>query len=189
MAGVAAELTRLDHAVYEAIAATETPRLDAAMRAVSRAADHSKLSLAAAAVLSAAAGAPGRRAAVGGLASVSVTSAAVNLVIKSLARRYRPDRAGAGVPTRRHVPMPASRSFPSGHSASASAFAVGASRWMPAAGAPLYALAAVVSYSRVHTGVHFPGDVLAGSVIGLTIGSLTVDALAAHGTALYVRES
>ncbi len=34
--------------------------------------------------------------------------------------------------------------------------------WIPGAGFPLRALAAVVAYSRVHTGVHYPGDVLAG---------------------------
>jgi undecaprenyl-diphosphatase len=178
---VAGELTRLDHAVYEAVAVTETPRLDAAMRGVSRAADHSKLSIVAAAALARAGGAPGRRAAVGGLASVAVTSAVVNLAIKPLARRRRPDRARAAVPQRRHVPMPSSRSFPSGHAAAASAFAVGASRWAPGAGAPLYALAAVVSYSRIHTGVHFPGDVVAGALIGLTLGSLTAGMVAAKG--------
>jgi membrane-associated phospholipid phosphatase len=31
---------------------------------------------------------------------------------------------------------------------------------------PLHALAAAVTYSRVHTGVHYPGDVLVGSLMG-----------------------
>ena len=48
---------------------------------------------------------------------------------------------------------------------------------LPAAGAPLYALAGLVSYSRIHTGVHFPGDVVAGALIGLVIGNLTAAAL------------
>ena len=61
------------------------------------------------------------------------------------------------------------------------AFAAAASRWMPAAGAPLYALAGLVSYSRVHSGVHFPGDVVAGALIGLTLGSLTAGVLARSG--------
>ena len=66
--------------------------------------------------------------------------------------------------------MPSSGSFPSGHSASAFAFAscVGAS--LPPAAPPLLGLAAAVAYSRVYTGVHFPGDVLVGSVIGAVIG-------------------
>jgi membrane-associated phospholipid phosphatase len=41
-------------------------------------------------------------------------------------------------------------------------------------GAPLRGLAAVVAYSRVHTGVHYPGDVIVGSVVGATIGEATV---------------
>jgi membrane-associated phospholipid phosphatase len=31
---------------------------------------------------------------------------------------------------------------------------------------PIRVLAAAVAYSRVHTGVHYPGDVAAGSVVG-----------------------
>jgi membrane-associated phospholipid phosphatase len=174
------ELARLDQAVYEAIAATATPRMDRAMRWVAHAADYSRLSMAAAAGLAVWGGRPGRRAAVGGLASVAATSAVVNLMIKPLGRRRRPDREGAAVPAGRQVPMPASRSFPSGHAAAASAFATGAVRWMPAAAAPLYALAAIVSYSRIHTGVHFPGDVVAGAVIGVTVGSLTSGVLASR---------
>ena len=37
--------------------------------------------------------------------------------------------------------------------------------------APLHALAAGVAYSRVHTGVHYPGDVVAGSLIGVVTGA------------------
>ena len=46
----------------------------------------------------------------------------------------------------------------------------------PAAAAPLRALAALVAYSRVHTGVHYPGDVLVGALIGTTLGQLTTHA-------------
>jgi membrane-associated phospholipid phosphatase len=175
----AGELTGLDTAVYAAIALTPTPRLDRGLRLLSRAADHSKLSLAASAIMAVSGGPRGRRAATGGLASVAATSAVVNLLVKPLARRRRPDRTAASVPLVRQVPMPESRSFPSGHSAAAVAFASGASRSLPAAGAPLYVLAALVSYSRVHAGVHFPGDVVAGALIGVIIGDLTGGRLAA----------
>ena len=38
------------------------------------------------------------------------------------------------------------------------------------------ALATVVAYSRVHTGVHFPGDVLVGSLLGVSIAQITLRA-------------
>jgi undecaprenyl-diphosphatase len=66
--------------------------------------------------------------------------------------------------------MPTSTSFPSGHSASAFAFAQGVSSVAPGLSVPLHAAAAAVAYSRVHTGVHYPGDVVAGSLIGIVTG-------------------
>jgi undecaprenyl-diphosphatase len=70
--------------------------------------------------------------------------------------------------------MPRSRSFPSGHAASAFAFATAAGHELPLAGLPLRGLAAVVAYSRVHTGVHYPGDVVVGSLIGSTVAGTLV---------------
>jgi membrane-associated phospholipid phosphatase len=168
-----AEMDRLDKSVYEAIARTRTPLLDRSMRAVSRAADYSKLSLAASVALAVAGGPEGRRAATRGLASVAVTATVVNALIKPLARRRRPDRAGALVPSARQVDMPRSRSFPSGHTAAAFAFATGAGRVLPWAGPPLAALAALVGYSRIHTGVHYPVDVIGGALCGVTLAEAT----------------
>ena len=168
---------RLDLAVYAAIARTPTPALDDAMGRLSRAADYSRLSLASAAALAVAGGQRGRRAAALGLGSLAATASIVNLAVKPLWKRRRPDRAGQDVPVARHVPMPSSRSFPSGHSAGAFAFATGVGHAMPRAGAPLRALAALVAYSRVHTGVHYPGDVLAGALIGTALSQLTTHAL------------
>jgi membrane-associated phospholipid phosphatase len=171
------ELSRLDNAVYEAIAQTSTPSLDRATRRLSRAADHSKLWLGTAAILAACGGPSGRRAAVNGLASVALTSAVVNIVLKPLSARRRPDRARYAVPAGRQVPMPHSRSFPSGHAASAFAFASGVATARPEAGIPLTGLAALVAYSRVHTGVHYPGDVIAGSAAGAALAPVAVAAL------------
>lgn len=42
-------------------------------------------------------------------------------------------------------------------------------RWAPAV---LLAWAAFVAYSRVHLGVHYPGDVLVGAIYGFMIGSI-----------------
>ena len=168
---------RVDVALYAAIAQTPTPALDRAMARLSRAADYSRLSLASAAVLAATGGRRGRRAATIGLASVGVAASVVNLGLKPLGRRRRPDRAVERVPVARHVRMPSSTSFPSGHSAAAFAFATGVGHVLPPAAIPLRALAALVAYSRVHTGVHYPGDVVAGALIGTALAQLTTHAL------------
>jgi membrane-associated phospholipid phosphatase len=172
-----AEVNRLDLAVYAAIAATPTPTLDRVFRRLARAADNSKLWIASATVL-ATMGPGGRRAAVNGLASVGVTSAVVNLVLKPLGRRHRPDRATHHVPITRQVTMPRTTSFPSGHAASASAFATGVASAAPEAGIPVSTAATLVAYSRVHTGVHYPLDVIAGSLTGEALALLTCAALA-----------
>jgi membrane-associated phospholipid phosphatase len=178
--GVAAwvrEADRLDLAVYAAIAATPTPAMDAGLRRLSRAADHSKLWVGCSALLAAAGGRRGRRAAENGLASIALTSAVVNLALKPLGNRRRPDRVAADVPLARQVTMPRSTSWPSGHSASAFAFATGVGAAWPAAGAPLSVLASLVAYSRVHTGVHHPSDAIAGSVSGGALAPVAVIAL------------
>jgi undecaprenyl-diphosphatase len=164
--GLRREVEALDVAVYAAIAATPTPTLDRAFAAVSRAADHSKLWTASAAVLALAGGRDGRRAAVNGMASIALASTVVNVVLKPLGRRRRPDRAAYAVPLARQVAMPVTTSFPSGHAASAFAFATGVTREMPTVGIPMYGAAAAVAYSRVHTGVHYPLDVIVGAVVG-----------------------
>lgn len=168
---------RVDVAVYAAVAATPTPSLDRGMSALSRAADRSGLWIAAAAAMAVTRGPRGRRAAVEGLASTAVTSAAVNLVAKPLARRRRPDPVALRVPLARQGAMPTSRSLPSGHAASAFAFATGAGHVLRAEGAALRGLAALVAYSRVHTGVHFPADVVLGSLIGTVCAQAATHAL------------
>ena len=171
------EIGRLDVALYGAVAATPTPGLDRNFRRLSRAADHSKLWLGCAAALATTNGRPGQRAAVNGLASIVVTSAVVNLLLKPLFRRRRPDRRPNEVVDSRRVETPRSTSFPSGHSASAFAFASGVGMTLPRAALPLTATAALVAYSRVHTGVHYPSDTIAGSVIGAGLAPTVVAAL------------
>lgn len=165
----------MDQAIYSAVAATLTPSLDEPLRRLSNAANNSRLWLAIAAGLAAAGGPAGRRAAVRGTVAIGATSALVNLAVKSVWSRQRPDRAGARVPGQRNVRMPASASFPSGHAASGFAFASAAGRDQPWLGVGLRFLAAAVAYSRVHTGVHYPGDAVVGSLIGAGTGQAMAD--------------
>jgi undecaprenyl-diphosphatase len=60
---------------------------------------------------------------------------------------------------------------------------------MPLAAVPLHLLAAAVGYSRVHTGVHFPGDVVAGAVLGATIADFVSGLATRRGRADQTRRS
>jgi membrane-associated phospholipid phosphatase len=164
-AGGLRELGAVDRAIYSAVAATPTPSLDEPLRRLSNAANNAGLWLVVAG-LGLAGGRSGRQAALRGTVAIAATSALVNLAVKSVWSRPRPDRAGVGVPVRRNVPMPASASFPSGHAATGFAFAAAVGRDRPWLGLSLRFLAAAVAYSRVHAGVHYPADAVVGSLIG-----------------------
>lgn len=166
------EAKAVDTAIYGAIAATETPSFDVAMRRLSRVADQSKLWFATASAMALLGGSGGRLAARQGIVSLGIASGFTNLVAKPLTTRRRPSRKETEELARRHVQMPRSSSFPSGHAASAFAFATGASNAQPLLSAPLRAVATLVGYSRVHTGVHYPADVLAGAFIGVSAAEL-----------------
>ena len=171
------ELNKLDLAVYAAIAVTPTPAMDVALRRLSRAASYSRLWLGCSAVLAACGGKRGRRAAENGLTSIVLTSAVVNLVLKPIGNRRRPDRQMYDIPIARQVTMPRSTSWPSGHAASAFALASGVGAAWPQAGIPLGVLASLVAYSRVHTGVHYPSDTIAGTVCGVALAPVAVGAV------------
>lgn len=158
------ELGAIDRAVYQAVADTPSPTLDGPVRALSTAANYSRLWFGLAGAIAVLGGRRGRRAAIEAVVAIGATSAAVNLGIKPIARRRRPDRASPY--DARFVSMPESTSFPSGHSASAFAFGYAVGRHLPGLAVPVRLLAAGVAYSRVHTGVHYPGDVAVGSVVG-----------------------
>lgn len=161
-----------DLAVFRAVARTELPFVGRALPVLSRAANHSRLWLAIAGGLLLHGSRPSRRAALRGMASIAVTSAVTNLPAKLLTARARPEIDG--VPEiRRLAHVPTSTSFPSGHSASAFAFATALAAERPRMRTPITALAATVAFSRIYTGVHYPGDVLAGIAMGTGIARAT----------------
>lgn len=163
-ARVLRRLDAADIALFRRVHRADTPQLDRLLPPLTRAADHSVLWIGVAAAL-AASGGQRRRAAVRGLASLALASATANVPAKLASRRTRPElRPVPGI--RRLARQPLSTSFPSGHSASAAAFTVGVALEQPLLAAPVGVLAAGVAYGRVHTGVHYPGDVLAGVALG-----------------------
>lgn len=116
----------------------------------------------------------GRKAAV---KTITVVALAVGLtdfvnhrMVKPVLHRPRPEKAGISPVLRTH--SHAGWSFPSNHAANAGAAASAISYAYPA-GAPAFMLvAALVAYSRVYCGVHYPADVLAGLLLGFFIGRL-----------------
>ncbi|MFL6130353.1 MAG: phosphatase PAP2 family protein [Mycobacteriales bacterium] len=155
-------LHRLDAELFRRAVEAHDPVLDRTLPALSRAADFSVLWMAVAAVL----GLTGRRrTAVRGLGAVALASTTANVLVKGHVGRVRPPLHT--VPERRRVRrVPVTTSFPSGHTASAVAFAVTVGREAPGLGPPLGLVAAAVALSRVWTGAHYPGDVLVGAAIG-----------------------
>ena len=163
-------LGTLDAEVFEAIADSQSPLLDKTMPALSRAADHAKLWLAIAAAMAMSDNRSAQRGAGRGVVSLAVTSLITNQVAKRVWRRQRP-RYEAVPLLRRLERYPTSHSLPSGHSASAAAFAVGVGLENPTLGLVIALVAGLVGLSRVATGAHYPG-VFAGFAIGASIAVL-----------------
>ena len=93
-----------------------------------------------------------------------------NLTLKPLAARARP-----WVVMENFTALVTSsdpHSFPSGHTCAAFAFGVALCAMVPRKWAKAAALtaAALMGFSRLYVGVHFPSDVLAGAVVGTLCG-------------------
>jgi undecaprenyl-diphosphatase len=129
----------------------------------------SRLWMGIAALLAVFGGPKGRRTAIEGMVAIGVNSFVVNVPLKSAVRRKRPTDE---VPEERRLAKPKSYSFPSGHTASAAAFSGTVGRAYPKLRFPINVLAGMVGFSRVYTGVHYPGDVLGGWIVGKSVALL-----------------
>jgi membrane-associated phospholipid phosphatase len=104
------------------------------------------------------------------LLPLSVATTLVEYPIKAFIRRWRLfiDFVQATVIGKK----PGSWSFPSGHSASAFAGAWLLSRKYPRQRPLFFLLAALVAFSRIYLGAHYPGDVLSGALSGMAIAEI-----------------
>ncbi len=98
--------------------------------------------------------------------ALAITLGVNGQIMKPLVGRQRPFVAQPADARVIQQPPPTTASFPSGHAAAAVAGAMSLGRVWPAARWALAALAALIAYSRIYVGVHYPTDVLAGLLLG-----------------------
>lgn len=160
-------LQRVDDRLMTHAARRRSRALDGSLVRITKAASYSRLWLLIASALMVFGAPIERKAARRGLIAVAIAAMFSNGPAKLLVRRRRPSRSLAPL-----IRMPRSTSFPSGHSATAFAFATAVSAECPKLAPALLPLAGTVAYSRVHAGVHYPSDVAAGIAIGIASGLL-----------------
>ena len=96
-------------------------------------------------------------------------------ILKNGFKRHRPQQALVNF---RSAITPSDQfSFPSGHTSAACMVATLVSCFFPAAMAPLYIWVALVGFSRVVLGVHFPTDILVGAALGFSVAIFSLDLL------------
>ena len=103
------------------------------------------------------------------LVAADLAADGLSLVLRQWIGRLRPPLVYT-VP-RPLVPTPHTGSFPSGHSATAFACATVIAWASPRLAMPAFVLAALVAWSRVYVGVHWPFDVLGGAALGVLVAT------------------
>jgi len=98
----------------------------------------------------------------------------VNVVIHSIHDRARPYEAHA---IRHPWSTSTDSSFPSDHTSLSFAIAFAVLMFDTAAGAVFLAIAAIIGVGRLFIGAHYPGDVLAGVLVGLVSAYVVVKLL------------
>ncbi|MFG2650393.1 phosphatase PAP2 family protein [Streptomyces sp. NPDC048436] len=152
------------------MASWDSPWVRRVLPAAEEAAEHTKLWCGAALVLGTLGGRRGRKAAAAGLASMALAETISNAVVKPLCDRRRPPEEW--FEDQEVGDRPDSSSFPSGHTAAAIGFTAGIAPVWPWAAAACAVPAVTVAAERVHSGAHYPSDVIAGATIGLVAAGL-----------------
>jgi undecaprenyl-diphosphatase len=111
------------------------------------------------------------------VAATSLTTNIVTSVLKNLVERDRPP--AVVLDPKPLMDVPTTSSFPSGHTSMSFACAYVISRVAPRLTIYVYVLAALIGFSRIYVGVHYPLDVLGGAVLGLVVAKALLMLLAA----------
>lgn len=101
------------------------------------------------------------------VATTALTTSVVTTMLKYAVQRDRPP--SVVLDPEPLMDVPTTSSFPSGHASASFACAYVISRLAPRLTIFVYVLAALIGFSRIYVGVHFPLDVLAGAVLGLVV--------------------
>ena len=119
-------------------------------------------------------GRKGRMAAVMFVIAIALADQITCSCLKPLVGRLRPCNALSPEQCRLLVGGSKAMSFPSAHASNSFAMATVAT-WRFRKFAPVfYVVAALVAYSRVYVGLHYPFDVMAGAILGILLGRLAV---------------
>ena len=102
--------------------------------------------------------------------SLAMSDLVAYRLVKPLVHRERPPQAGVPIIVRGYKHT--GNSFPSNHATNIFAAATVISGGVPVLTIPVFIFAAAIGYSRVYVGAHFPGDVLAGAILGTLISVL-----------------
>jgi undecaprenyl-diphosphatase len=121
-------------------------------------------------------GGASRYAAVAASGSAALAGVLVFKILKLLSQRPRPCQYEPHCWSK--VLPPDKFSFPSGHTMTAFSIALVVSYFYPSLEGPLFFLAL-----RIVLGMHFLSDVLAGAVLGVTLGCASITAFASMGLA------